>query len=81
MSTLFLGAGAAGIYFVSVHPHVRRLGIGAALTLAPLRAARELGYRIGVLDASPLGEPVHRRLGFTTCCQISLYEWSPQVGA
>jgi ribosomal protein S18 acetylase RimI-like enzyme len=79
-SAHFLGAGAAGIYFVSVHPHVRRLGIGAALTLAPLRAARELGYRVGVLGASALGEPVYRRLGFTTCCQISLYEWSPQAG-
>jgi predicted N-acetyltransferase YhbS len=79
-STLFLGADVAGIYFVSVHPHVRSFGIGAALTQAPLRAARELGYRVGVLGASALGEPVYRRLGFTTCCQISLYEWSPQAG-
>jgi GNAT superfamily N-acetyltransferase len=78
-STLFLSAGVAGVYFVSVHPDARRRGIGAAVTLAPLREAREQGYHIGVLGASALGEPVYRRLGFTTCCQIALYEWSPQA--
>ncbi len=74
-STLFLGAGVAGVYFVCTVEGARRRGVGASLTLAPLREAREMGYQTGVLGASEIGYPVYRRLGFEERCRIGLYEW------
>jgi len=74
-ATLFLGAGVAGVYFVFTLPQARSRGVGAAITVAPLLEARALGYRIGVLGASSMGEPVYRRIGFREYCRIGLFEW------
>ena len=52
-----------------------REGEGVALTLAPLLEARQMGYRIGVLQSSELGFPVYRRMGFEQACQVEHFYW------
>jgi len=72
-STMVLHSGVAGIYAVATLPEARRQGIGAAMTYLPLLEARELGYRIGTLQASEMGYPIYRRMGFQDVCKFSLY--------
>jgi GNAT superfamily N-acetyltransferase len=77
-SRLSLGGGAAGIYSVSTLQAFRGRGIGRALTLAPLRAARDLGYRIATLQSTDQGLPVYRRIGFVEVFQYAIHlHWPP----
>ena len=74
-SALFFAAGVAGVYCVSTIESARRRGIGAAVTLAALREARDLGHGLAVLTSSEMGYSVYRKLGFVEYCRIGLYEW------
>ena len=70
-SMMFLSSGVAGLYQVQVPQEYRRRGIGTAMTLAPMREARETGYEIAVLQASQMGEPVYRKIGFKSHFEYS----------
>jgi hypothetical protein len=72
-STLFLGGGAAGLYSVATVLEARRRGFATELTLAPMREAREAGYDLAVMLPSPTGALVYERLGFRSCCPLSVY--------
>jgi GNAT superfamily N-acetyltransferase len=74
-SQLFIGAGVAAVHDVATFPEMRARGIGTAMTLAALRDARQMGYRIAVLTASPYGERIYRRIGFRDYGTISRYDW------
>ena len=65
-SALFRGAGVAGVYNVATLPDHRGRGIGAALTWAAVEEGRRQGETAAILQASDIGEPVYRRMGFAT---------------
>lgn len=76
-STLYLGAGVAGMYNVSTLSTARRQGVATALTLIPLCMARDRGYRIGILHSSEMAYKVYRRIGFKVYCPVSHYLYLP----
>ena len=76
-ASAFLAAGVAGLYFVCTVPDARRRGIGAAISREALAGTLELGFDVGVLGSSPMGQPMYERLGFREVCAVNVYEWSP----
>jgi GNAT superfamily N-acetyltransferase len=53
-----------GIYAVGTSERARRLGIGTAMTWAAIEVGRQWGCEVGVLQASEMGQPVYRAMGF-----------------
>jgi ribosomal protein S18 acetylase RimI-like enzyme len=56
--------GLAGVYSVATRPSHRGRGFGTALTAAAIAAAGQQGYDTAVLEPSPSGAPMYRRMGF-----------------
>jgi GNAT superfamily N-acetyltransferase len=70
---LYNGSGSAGIYGVATKPEARGLGLASILMITAMQAAKEMGYKLAVLDSSPLAEKLYQRLGFITVAPLRLY--------
>lgn len=75
-SSIVYEADLVGIYSVAVLEPARGRGLGAAITLAPLRIARAQGYALAVLQSSEMGFNVYQRLGFRKTCDVSHFYFS-----
>ncbi len=65
MLTLTTGEwGIAGLFAMGVLPSARNQGIGTALVWKACDLARQMGCHHVMLNATPMGEPVYRRVGF-----------------
>jgi ribosomal protein S18 acetylase RimI-like enzyme len=61
---VFVEDEVAMVHGIATIPEARRQGIGAAITAAALVDARARGCRVGVLQASSMGQGPYRRIGF-----------------
>jgi hypothetical protein len=74
VSALFLAEGLAGIYNVATRPERRGCGYGAGVTWAAALVGREQGASQSILQSSEAGEPVYRRMGFSTSTRYRQFE-------
>lgn len=63
-----------GIYFVATPARFRGRGLATRLLGVALGEARERGCATSSLQASSLGEPVYRALGYQPCFRFHMYE-------
>jgi hypothetical protein len=59
-----LRGGGVGIFNVATPPHLRGRGYGAAVTARAAEDGFAAQAELAWLQASPMGEPVYRRMGF-----------------
>lgn len=65
-AVLYPSDGVAGVGWVGTVGEAQGRGYGAAVTWAVVTEGRRRGLAVASLQASPMGEPVYRRMGFET---------------
>lgn len=71
-SALFL-TDCAGIFDISTRPEERKRGLGTAMFYRAVIEAKQLGYELSVLQASPDGLGIYERMGFERVCDFNVW--------
>ncbi len=61
---VLLSHGIGGVYWVSTVEDARGLGLGEAITRSVTNLGFDHGAKLISLQASPMGDPIYRRMGF-----------------
>jgi GNAT superfamily N-acetyltransferase len=80
ISMTILSHGVAGVYWVGSTSESRGRGLGSAVTATAVNEGFEMGAEIASLQASPMGEPIYRRMGFETIYDYRLLLCRRQKG-
>jgi GNAT superfamily N-acetyltransferase len=80
-SFMFADGKSAGIYNVATLSPWRGRGIGAAMTAAAMRHARDINYEVATLLSTAMGAPLYGSMGFQEAGVFGIYGVSPAAGA
>jgi len=70
---LFNGEGAAGIFYIGTLPGARRHGIAKTMVNYLLSRAKNRGSYTSILQASEMGYPVYKKIGFKKYYTTKIY--------
>jgi|GEM_PF-2104665 len=73
-SVLFKGDRAAGIFYIGTIPKARGKGLAKTMVYYILNKARNEGYDISILQASEMGYPLYKKVGFKEYYTTKIYK-------
>jgi GNAT superfamily N-acetyltransferase len=76
---LTLPGKTAGLFYFSVLPKFRRLGLGNRLLDGTLEEALKAGCSSVALQASPMGFPLYKKFGFRECGRFLVHSTHPDA--
>ncbi|MFX0199810.1 MAG: hypothetical protein ACFFCW_27115 [Candidatus Hodarchaeota archaeon] len=78
---LIYDSNVVGLYKTATVSRYEKRGIGTAMTLKPLFDAQDRGYKVAILQSTPMGYKVYVRLGFREDGQMDwfMYTWAQDV--